>query len=172
MTAAGTMAGVGVLVGRDEIITCAHVVNTALTRARDSQDRPDGIVQVDFPLLEGTRPVAARVAGWLPPPREGVAGDDLAGLVLQSVPEAATPARLAVEPPRPGRLADVFGYPGEPPRPSGAWVEATVRGEVGGGRLHLDGTPDTALRIQPGYRGSPVCGGELLRAHVVEAERK
>ncbi len=160
LTAARDVAGVGVLVGRDQVITCAHVVNTALMRAPGSQDRPDGGVLVDFPLLEESQPVPARVAGWIPPPREGVAGDDLAGLILGSVPEAARPARLAAEPPRAGRLADVFGYPGEPPRPDGAWVEATVRGEVGGGRLHLDSTPGAALRIQPGYSGSPVCDRE------------
>lgn len=51
----------------------------------------------------------------------------------------------------------MFGYPGSPPRPDGAWVQATVRGEVGGGRhLQLDSTLDSALRIQPGFSGSPV----------------
>ena len=163
LTPSGTAAGVGVLVGRDEIITCAHVVNTALMRPPGGQDRPEGTVLVDFPLLEGTQPVTARIVGWIPPPRAGVAGDDLAGLVLGSVPAEATPARLTAEPPRAGRLVDVFGYPGEPPRPSGAWVEATVRGEVGGGRLHLDGTPGSALRIQPGYSGSPLCDRESGR---------
>ncbi len=51
---------------------------------------------------------------------------------------------------------DVFGYPGNPPRPHGAWVAATVRGQVGSHHLQLDSTPDSALRIQPGFSGSPV----------------
>jgi hypothetical protein len=50
----------------------------------------------------------------------------------------------------------VFGYPGNPPRPHGAWVEATVRGQVEGRHLQLDSTLDSALRIQPGFSGSPV----------------
>ncbi|MGH3699276.1 MAG: hypothetical protein ACRDQY_07375 [Pseudonocardiaceae bacterium] len=50
----------------------------------------------------------------------------------------------------------MFGYPGNPPRPHGAWVAATVRGQVGGHHLQLDATPDSALRIQPGFSGSPV----------------
>jgi hypothetical protein len=36
-------------------------------------------------------------------------------------------------------------------------VEARVRYEVGGGLVQLDSTTGSALRIQPGFSGSPVC---------------
>jgi len=157
LDAAGRTVGVGVLVGPQEILTCAHVVNLALGRDRRAQDRPAGEVTVE-PAGGGGPPLRARVQRWLPPPRTGAAGDDIAGLILTSTerPASATPARLAANPPARGRVVDVFGYPGNPPRAGGGWVEATVRGQVGSGHLQLDSTTETALRIQPGFSGSPV----------------
>ena len=157
----GRAVGVGFLVGQQEILTCAHVVNAALGLDPRSQTAPPDLVSVEFPLAvtsgaEVPR-AQARVVRWLPPPREGAAGDDLAGLVLVGpVPAGVQPAQLAVNPPAPGRTVRVFGYPGTPPRPNGAWVQTSVQGRVGGGRLQLDSGVDAALRIQPGYSGSPV----------------
>jgi WD40 repeat protein/3',5'-cyclic AMP phosphodiesterase CpdA len=169
-TSSGDPAGVGVVVGARQIITCAHVVNSALGRDLRAQEQPDGPVFVTFPLLvaggNGPSPYKAQVARWLPPPRKDATGDDLAGLVLidgAQLPAEVMPARLGETNPRPGQVVDVFGYPGTPPRPGGAWVEAAVRGEVGGGRIQLDTTTGAALHIQPGYSGSPVCDRETDR---------
>ena len=159
----GQPAGMGMLAGPAQIVTCAHVVNAALGRDARSQPQPDPLVVIEFPFLTGTtdRVVAhcrARVRLWLPPAREGAAGDDLAGLevVEGRVPDGARPARLAFSPPRPGRTVRVFGYPGDPPRAAGAWVATQVQGRVGGGRLQLDSGVDPALRVQPGFSGAPV----------------
>jgi hypothetical protein len=80
-------AGVGFVVGDRYILTCAHVVNTALGRLQRDQEAPGAEVrvQVDFPLLgdpEGAPLRSCRVAVWAPPPASGVAGGDVAGLVL------------------------------------------------------------------------------------------
>ena len=67
----GQAAGLGVLVGRDQVVTCAHVVNTALGRGQRDQAAPgeQDIVLLDFPLLdEGAAVRVARVAAWTPPP--------------------------------------------------------------------------------------------------------
>jgi WD40 repeat protein/3',5'-cyclic AMP phosphodiesterase CpdA len=157
LDANGNTAGVGVLVGQREILTCAHVVNVALGRDRRAQDQPAGEDVVEFAVGDGP-PLRARVQRWLPPPRTGAIGDDIAGLVVTNteLPPGLVPARLAVNPPARGRVVDVFGYPGDPPRPQGGWVAATVRGQIGGRHLQLDSHPDNALRIQPGFSGSPV----------------
>jgi 3',5'-cyclic AMP phosphodiesterase CpdA len=158
----GRPVGVGVLVGQREIVTCAHVVNAALGRKTTAQDQPGEPMVVEFPLLAGggglPPRLTARVQRWLAPPREGAAGDDFGGLVLDAaeLPAGAAPARLAANPPAAGRAVDVFGYPQEPARPDGGWVQATVRGQVGGGRLQLDSTTEAARRVQPGFSGSPV----------------
>ena len=129
----GRTVGVGVLVGPRQILTCAHVVNAALGHDRRAQDQPADEVIVEFAV-----------------------GDGIAGLLLTgtAAPTDIIPARLTANPPAPGQVVDVFGYPGNPPRPHGAWVEATVRGPFGGRLLQLDSTSDSALRIPPGFSGS------------------
>ena len=170
----GTAGGLGVLVDATHVITCAHVVNAALGLDEFAQPQPKGQpLLVWFPLLDRAEagPVAAEVVKWLPPPKPGVAGDDIAGLeLIGQLPAGAGPARLAVDPPRIGHQAYVFGYPAAPVRPDGARVEATVRGQVGNGRLQLDSTPDSAHRIQPGFSGSPVIDAATGRVIGVLAE--
>ena len=154
--------GVGMLVTERHILTCAHVVNIALGLDARAQGQPAGVVLLDFPLVpsgdKDASPHRATVVRWLPPPREGAAGDDIAGLELLTgaAPAETVAAQLAVDAPRIGRPVRVFGYPGSPSRPDGVWVSTTVRGRVGGSRLQLDSGPDSALRVQPGFSGSPV----------------
>jgi trypsin len=100
-----------VLVGPQQVLTCAHVVNVALGRDRAAQDRPAVEVTVAFAVGDDP-PQPALVQRWWPPPRTGAIGNDIAGLVLTGteLPAGATPARLAANPPAPGQVVDVFGY--------------------------------------------------------------
>src|SRR5262249_39687271 len=52
LSVSGAVAGVGVLVGPREVLTCAHVVNSALGHDQRSQDPPNAAVVIDFPLLD------------------------------------------------------------------------------------------------------------------------
>ncbi|AXX33744.1 WD-40 repeat protein [Actinosynnema pretiosum subsp. pretiosum] len=104
------------------------------------------MVRVEFPGRGSTDGVVRR---WLPSPSE-----DVARLELSAVPGGVDPAVLASRSPLPGRVVRVFGYPGKPSRPQGAWVEAVVRGHVDGGLVQLDSR--SALQVQRGYSGSPV----------------
>ena len=145
------------------IITCAHVVNTALGRDQRAQDDPDPQVrvQVDFPMLGGAAGAPSRncaVEVWAPPPSSGISGGDVAGLVVvgEELPRGAGPARLA-DPVTVRDVAAAFGYPGDPPRrDNGAWADLRLRGVVGGGMIQLDTDSESAIRAQPGYSGSPV----------------
>jgi hypothetical protein len=152
LTEDGTPVGIGVLVGDRHVLTCAHVVNAALGLNANEQPKPDGIVTLDFPLLPTTPRAMARIDLWLPPPRPGAAGDDVAGLVLTQALAAAKPVRLAVDPARPGTRVRVFGCPRG--RPDGKWVEATVQGSVLGSRVQLEAR--SAERVEQGFSGSPV----------------
>ncbi len=78
LDAGGRTVGVGVLVDPREIVTCAHVINSALGRDHRAQDQPAGEVTVEFAAGDGPM-LWARVQRWLPPPRTGAAGDDVAG---------------------------------------------------------------------------------------------
>ncbi len=96
--AGGSTAGLGLLVGTDSVVTCAHVVNAALDRGQRQQEQPDesDYVELDFPLLPKTFVRRARVVRWKPPPQSGVGSGDVAGLVLEEeAPAGTTPARFA-----------------------------------------------------------------------------
>ena len=157
-------AGVGIVVGKRHIVTCAHVVNSALGRAQRAQDKPgpNDRVQIDFPILgdaEGSPSRSCRVEAWVPPPDSGVAGGDVAGLVLigEGLPSGAESAQLIEVSTGRVSMVDVFGYPDDPPRrKNGAWTELRLRGPVGGGIVQLDTDSQSAIRAQPGYSGSPV----------------
>ena len=157
-------AGVGFVVDDHHIVTCAHVVNTALGRDQRDQVKPDpGVrVGVDFPMLEdaaGAPVRSCRVEAWLPPPEAGVSGGDLAGLVLvgEGLPKGGCQAQLAEHASRRDPAVDIFGYPDHPPRQEhGAWAAVHLRGPVGGGLIQLDSDSESAIRAQPGYSGSPM----------------
>jgi NB-ARC domain/Trypsin-like peptidase domain len=156
-------AGVGFVVGDRHIVTCAHVVNTALGRGRLEQGRPaaDVRVPIDFPILSDSSDASlrsCRVAEWAPPPVAGLSGGDVAGLVLVSdgLPAEAGAARLIQAAAVHDMAVRVFGYPSDPPRlRRGAWAALVLRGAVGGGDLQLDAGAESAIRAQPGYSGSP-----------------
>ncbi|MEU0744630.1 trypsin-like peptidase domain-containing protein [Streptomyces sp. NPDC006134] len=156
--------GTGFLVADDRLLTCAHVVNQALGRDQREQPQPDAELRlpVDFPLLgdaDGAPLRSCRLELWVPPPRSGTAGGDIAGLriVGEPAPAGAGPARLPLEvTPGHGGEVYVFGHPVQPVRRDGSWVAARVRGRVGGGMLQVDAGPDSAVRLQPGYSGSPM----------------
>ena len=156
-------AGVGFVVDDRHIVTCAHVVNSALGRDKRTQDKPSSTVRidVDFPLLGAPdAPMrGCRVEAWVPPPEAGISGSDLAGLELigEALPKGSGPARLTERASRRDPAVEVFGYPDDPPRhDQGAWSALHLRGTVGGGLLQIDSDMQSAIRAQPGYSGSPV----------------
>jgi WD40 repeat protein len=153
-------AGLGLLVGTGQVVTCAHVVNTALGgRGQREQALPgeSDLVQVEFPLLPGAPVRGARVVAWVPPPSSGAGGGDVAGLQLtEQAPASAVPARFAAAAPEPGTWLRVFGYPGSPPRESGVNVDVDLKGEVGGQLLQVESRGGQTVKAQPGFSGSPV----------------
>jgi WD40 repeat protein len=49
-----------------------------------------------------------------------------------------------------------FGYPESPERSGGIWVDAELKGVVGGGLLQVESLRGQSVKAQPGYSGSPV----------------
>lgn len=152
-------AGLGLLVGPREVVTCAHVVNAALGKPPRTTQQPgeEERVMVEFPFLGGRPTRQGRVAAWLPPPAAAGLGPDVAGLTLtEDVPSGAIPARFASSRPEIGASLRVYGYPSKPPRPDGASVSVELKGEVASGLLQIDSRSDQTIKAQPGFSGSPV----------------
>jgi WD40 repeat protein len=161
--------GVGFVVGDRHIVTCAHVVNTALGLAKQRQEKPGSPhrVRVEFLLLADSNlsPIRnCRVVEWLPPPPEGVrpheggSGGDIAVLLTgEDLPGGAEPARLADPGSYRNSHVQVYGFPREPERDAtGVWTSQRLAGTVGGGLIQLDADKGGPIPAQPGYSGSPV----------------
>jgi WD40 repeat protein len=163
-SSSGASAGVGFVVGPRHVVTCAHVVNSALGRNLRDAGQPSAgdRIQIDFPMLgdaEGAPTRTCRVQSWVPPPADGAFAGDVAGLVVvgEGLPDGVRPARLVDTPDQAAGSVEVFGFPQEPHREQfGAWAACRLRGVVGGGYLQLDPMSDAALQPRPGYSGSPV----------------
>ena len=173
----GEIAGLGVLVTAQKVLTCAHVVNVALGVAnRYESDTPEltRLMRLEFPFVKGAPRFTATLVegGWAPPPPKfGADGSDVAVLQLRERPErpleaglpSLTAAPMGAEPavfswdpgPRKGSLW-VFGYPGKPPRSEGMPVDLAVWGMMPGGRIVVQSTTGQSVKAQPGYSGSPV----------------
>jgi hypothetical protein len=158
--------GMGFVVGDQQVVTCAHVVNTALGRDQYAQDQPgpEALLKIGFPLLgddAGDTTRDCRVERWLPPHSPGTAGGDVAGLVIVDggLPHGAGLARLILADRVSGAEVGVFGYSSQGrtmQSMQGAWVTLRLRGAVGHGDLQLDTETESAFKALPGYSGSPV----------------
>ncbi|MFE4248385.1 trypsin-like peptidase domain-containing protein [Streptomyces sp. NPDC056910] len=167
--AGGTPVGAGVLIPGGRVLTCAHVVRTALGLADD--DSPaGGELALDFPASVAREPVAASVApqGWAPP----VDGrGDVAVLELHGpAPDDCVPASLHACGPARDRVVRVFG----PPQAAGPgrWVRVRL---VGSGGLSPDwvqfeGVTQLGDRVQQGFSGAGAvdAAGDVLGIVVAE----
>ena len=76
-------------------------------------------------------------------------------MLNEAAPAGAAPARFATATPGPGLPLRTFGYPGRPARANGMWVDAELKGAVGGGLLQVESLSGQSVKAQPGYSGSP-----------------
>jgi WD40 repeat protein len=163
----GRVAGLGVLVSRSEVVTCAHVV-TEVLGVEMASVAPIGELEVVFPRVPAAQRVLARVSkrGW------AAMTDDFLGdvAVLELVgplPPGALPARLARGGDLRGHTYEVIGYRRGEPYP----VEIRAQGEIVGFSAHdrLQLGPATAsgdrFKLDRGCSGTPVF--DLTLGHVV-----
>ena len=147
-------AGMGIVVGPRHVLTCAHVVNTAVGQAIDSVVRPDRSVAVEFPHSESKHAAEGKVVVWYPIGAEPV--EDVAVIELNvDVPPDVGVATFAAD----GGTLDgdplvVFGFRagGE----SGLHVEAKFMGPTGTRRVQIDGVKFTGTFVEGSYSGAAV----------------
>ncbi|MGR4878326.1 trypsin-like peptidase domain-containing protein [Streptomyces sp. LARHCF249] len=153
LSAGGRPEGAGFRAGQREVITCAHVVATALGLPPDTQEPPGGRLWIDFPLAERGARVPARVGAWTPVRPDG--SGDIAVLELLADPPAKAPvARLVEDAAGPDRRVRAFGFPQS--YDDGAWSVGWLRGATGAGWLQYDTDPASEHRVEQGFSGAPV----------------
>jgi WD40 repeat protein len=151
------IAGMGMLVGPKQVVTCAHVVNTALERGQTEQTAPADnlILTVEFPFVPDSPQRSGKVVAWSPPPQTATGTGDIAGIVLsEAAPPGSAPGCFGARASSQDSLK-VFGYPGVPLRNQGRWVDVELKGEIGD-LIQIESRVDQTIKAQPGYSGSPV----------------
>lgn len=147
----GKIIGAGVLVSDTHVLTCAHVVNNALGRGRDTFERPptDTSITFDFPVVAIGVRLRAKIVAWQFEPER----TDLAGLELvDPLPAAIQPARLKpIIPPAP---VATFGFPKGYNR--GVEIPSELTTRVGGNWLQMNTTDPNRRFISGGFSGGPV----------------
>lgn len=152
-------AGAGWLCAHNLVVTCAHVVNAALGRPRESEAQPDSsaLVWVRAPVLgDGSAAIEKkwRVVAWTPPAKSDLGGfeGDVAFLVPADEGFERPLARLGIGPAA-GAAYDAFGFP---PNIATGRSSTGAIGSPAGARFELKPANADASSLAPGFSGAPV----------------
>ncbi|HEX2417392.1 MAG TPA: pentapeptide repeat-containing protein, partial [Micromonosporaceae bacterium] len=150
----GRPVGLGFHVGDGILLTCAHVVNTALGRkARDRSDPGDTRLTVDIALGGPAAPEVV-VQRWYPRPDGSFDEQDVAVLrCIGQPPSGLSSLRLAEGDLVVGEV-QAFGPSAE--RSTPGHVRGLVLGAVDGSRLQVNQHIEGIFRIRSGFSGGPV----------------
>ncbi|MFG1806258.1 trypsin-like peptidase domain-containing protein [Streptomyces sp. NPDC049040] len=143
----GTIAGSGILLSPDRVLTCAHVVG------RDEEVTAEFVGAAGFRVPE----VAARVAGDAYRPEERDSNGDPVGdvaLLELAEPRPAAEATSLHRVSAPGRQVRMYGFPAA--YNGGLWLPAVILGGCGrDGQVQLR-PPSPAEVARPGFSGGGV----------------
>lgn len=151
------IVGLGFAVGERQIVTCAHVLNTALGRPQKTPGDPGPqVVLVEFPFAGSRTDLlvrAATITSWGPGP-EPFDLHDVAGLELtEPVPPGCRPVALTGSD---GAGTRVQMWGPSPDRPTGGHVTGELLGHVDKGRLHVEQEIRGVFQATGGFSGGPV----------------
>ncbi|MEH1920095.1 trypsin-like peptidase domain-containing protein [Nostoc sp.] len=162
----GAVVGVGFLVsGRTQnyILTCAHVVTSALSLAEDIVEAPSDDIYLDFPLIASGQQLKAKVIFWQPVVSNASTSEpeDIAGLQIEGqLPQEAQPIQLV----RANNIWEhpfrIFGFPDG--HNDGVWATGVLRDSQGKGWVQLEDSKVTGYRVEPGFSGAPIWDETLV----------
>ena len=162
----GAVVGVGFLVSgqtRNYILTCAHVITSALSLPEDIVEAPNNDIYLDFPLIASGQQLKAKVIFWLPVISNASTSEpeDIAGLQIEGqLPKEVQPIQLI----RANNIWQhpfrIFGFPKG--HNDGVWATGVLRDGQGKGWVQLEDSKVTGYRIEPGFSGAPIWDETLV----------
>ncbi|HZN17567.1 MAG TPA: pentapeptide repeat-containing protein, partial [Micromonosporaceae bacterium] len=150
----GRPVGLAFHVGGGLLLTCAHVVNTALGRPKRERRRPEGTeLTVDFALADRAPARPAVLRWWAPEAAAGFDERDVAVLALVAPPQDLAVLRLVEDD---AGDFEVRAFGPSPARRTPGYVDGRLLGSVDGARLQLNQRIEGVFRIGAGFSGGPV----------------
>ena len=155
------VVGAGFLISQQYLVTCAHVIASALGIRQETPETPTKSIDLDFPRVAPGQKLKAKVVFWKPvqsftaSPSEP--GEDIAVLELEGEPPGQVQPATIV----PVEEEDlwehsfrVFGFPAK--HDNGVWATGILKGEQTQGWVQIVDDKTTGYRVQPGFSGAPV----------------
>jgi hypothetical protein len=160
----GSIVGMGFLVNDRKILTCAHVVTSALNIPDDTPESPTDKIRLDFPLIASGEILTAGVVFWpsIQCHNSTVSEheEDIAGLELESdSPAGAQPVNLVLTEDLWNHKFRAFGFPGG--YEDGVWASGMLRGRQTDDWVQIEDIKHTDYFIEPGFSGGPVWDEQL-----------
>jgi WD40 repeat protein len=153
-----SVVGAGFLVDNRLIVSCAHVVNTALNKNSSSAEKPQEFVQVDFPFVKQNFVLEAKVISWHPKQADMI--QDISILQLQDrPPNGAIPAKLVSDQDYSNLYFKALGFPKGYEQPK--WIEGTTKGKLPNHRIHVGDVKNFGFFLEQGFSGTPILCPEL-----------
>src|SRR5205823_2099871 len=149
----GDIVGTGFLVGEMVVLTCTHVVATALGIAADEPVAPEQSIKFDFPLVASGCRLSARVIFWQPIQADN-SGDIALLQVEHAPPEGANVARLVIAEDLWEHPFRVFGFPDH--HDQGVWASGKLRAREATGWIQIEDVKTTGKGVQRGFSGGAV----------------
>jgi hypothetical protein len=152
-------------------------VKTALDIKNNIQESPDGIIELDFPLIASGQKLKAKVVFWQPvnpgQSKEDIAGLDIAGLQIEeTLPMGVSPIKLVTTSDYWQHKFRIFGFPQG--HDTGVWADGELRDVQANSWIQIEAIKVTGYQIERGFSGSPIWD-ETLQGVVgmaVAAEKK
>ena len=150
----GAVVGAGFLVSDRHLLTCAHVVAAALSIPANTQPKPTGYIELDFPLIAPGQKVKSKVVFWQPI-NPSQSGEDIAGLELEDIlPIGIQPVRLVAAEDFWGHSVRIFGFPQGHDR--GIWADGILRDRTANNWVQLDAIAAQNRPVEKGFSGAPI----------------
>lgn len=156
----GRICGAAFVLPDGFLMTCAHVVNTALGRSQDALDKPvDAEIEFDLPFSGRAATLRARLREWHPPlPYADLVASPVCDIAVLEIIDAAPalPAARMQEArvPGTGRAFHAWGFPDG--YENGTPAHGVFSGLDGGGWLSVHASDGHGWFIEPGFSGAPV----------------
>ncbi len=158
--------GAGFLVTPQHILTCAHVVNTALRRSEQAAEQPAPAIKIffDFPLLNSHLLLRAKICQpnhWLPPSDDPIHNGLEDITLLELTPDSSLPAEALAAPlvsldnlaSVPDHRLRMCGFPNLVDQ--GTYIDGILKGKTGAGAWEIHPL-DKTRPIEQGFSGTAV----------------
>lgn len=158
-SAGESIAGMGFLIDDRKVLTCAHVVASALGVTDDGLSPPSEDIRMDFPLVSPGTIYTGNVLFWQPVQSDtsGASAntEDIAGIELHiKPPPDAHPVKILLAEDLWNHEFRAFGFPGG--YEGGVWASGVLRGRQTGAWVQIEDIKETGYFITPGFSGGPV----------------